>query len=79
MSTVNSKGRMQRKRMPDEYQGVNKIAERLGITDNAVRQRVDKGLFPQPDVVVETGTKKTPGWSAQTIEEYITNNEKKEN
>lgn len=67
------------KRMPDEYQGVNKIAERLGITDNAVRQRVDKGLFPQPDVVVETGTKKTPGWSAQTIEEYFTNNEKKEN
>lgn len=76
MSTANSR---KVKRMPDEYQGVNKIAERLGITDNAVRQRVDKGLFPQPDVIVETGTKKTPGWSAQTIEEYITNNEKKEN
>lgn len=64
--------------MPDEYQGVNKIAERLGITDNAVRQRIDRGTFPAPDVVVETGTKRTPGWSEKTIEEHITNN-KKEN
>ena len=65
--------------MPDEYRGVNKIAERLGITDNAVRQRVERGAFPQPDVVVETGTKRTPGWSEKTIEEHITNNNKKEN
>lgn len=65
--------------MPDEYQGVNKIAERLGITDNAVRQRIERGAFPVPDVVVETGIKITSGWSEKTIEEYITNNEKKEN
>lgn len=65
--------------MANEYQGVNKIAERLGITDNAVRQRVDKGKFPPPDVVVETGTKKTHGWSAETVEDYINNTDKKEN
>ena len=64
--------------MPDEYQGINKIAERLGISDNAVRQRIDRGTFPGPDVVVETGIKRTPGWSEKTIEEHITNN-KKEN
>lgn len=64
--------------MPDEYQGVNKIAEWLGITDNAVRQRVERGSFPLPDVVVDTGSKQTPGWSEKTIEEHITNN-KKEN
>ena len=53
--------------MADEYQGINKIAERLGITDNAVRQRVERGTFPAPDVVIETGTKKTHGWSTNTI------------
>lgn len=66
--------------MAEQYQGVNKIAEKLGITDNAVRQRIERGVFPAPDVVVETGTKKTPGWSEKTIEDYINNtNEKKEN
>lgn len=71
--------------MAEQYQGVNKIAERLGITDNALRQRVDAGTFPPPNVVVETGVKKTPGWSEEVIERYLsdintdTNNEKKEN
>lgn len=67
--------------MADKYFGVNKIAERLGITDNALRQRVDAGTFPPPNVVVETGVKKTPGWSEEIIELYLsnTNNEKKEN
>lgn len=64
--------------MAEQYQGVNKIAERLGITDNALRQRVDRGTFPAPDVVVETGTKRTPGWSEKTLEEHTTN-KKKEN
>jgi len=63
--------------MPESYEGVNKIAERLGITDNALRQRVERGTFPAHDVVVETGTKKTPGWSEKTIEEHTIN--KKEN
>ena len=67
--------------MAEQYQGVNKIAERLGITDNALRQRVDAGAFPPPNVVVETGVKKTLGWSEEIIELYLpnTNNEKKEN
>ena len=70
--------------MAEQYQGINKIAERLGITDNAVRQRIDRGAFPAPDVIINTGTKRTPGWSEEVIERYLSgintdNNNKKEN
>lgn len=73
--------------MAEQYQGINKIAERLGITDNAVRQRIDRGAFPAPDVIINTGTKRTPGWSEEVIERYLSdintdtnnNNKKKEN
>lgn len=72
--------------MAEQYQGVNKIAERLDITDNAVRQRIDRGAFPAPDVIINTGTKRTPGWSEEVIERYLSdtnnnnnNNKKKEN
>nr|DAR59570.1 MAG TPA: Pyocin activator protein PrtN [Caudoviricetes sp.] len=70
--------------MAEQYQGVNKIAERLNITDNAVRQRIDRGTFPAPDVIVDTGTKRTPGWSEEVIERYLSDintdtNNKKEN
>lgn len=52
------------------YLAAGGVAKRLGLSTNTVRRYVQKGMLPDPDVVLDDGTRRLRGWAAETIDAW---------
>ena len=52
------------------YLAAGGVAKRLGLSTNTVRRYVQKGMLPDPDVVLDDGARRLRGWSAETIDAW---------
>ena len=67
--------------MATEYLSITDAIERTGINRTTILYRIrenSKG-FPQPDAIIRHNKLVTYGWLPETINNYITTNNKKEN
>ncbi|MCK2199169.1 hypothetical protein [Corynebacterium callunae] len=52
-----------------QYEGLEQVAERLGITPWGLQQRVQQGRFPEPDSFSHVS--KVMLWDRQTVQAYF--------
>ena len=59
--------------MTTRYLSTQDAAELAGIGADTFRHYTNRGLAPEPDVIVGLGERVTRGWTEQTIREWMAN------
>lgn len=60
--------------MSTTYLSSSEIATHLGLSANTIRSYLQKGLLPEPDVIIGASTSRpTQGWEQTTIDQWQAN------